>query len=107
MKSWKSRVRSVVFAIARSTCSSPSTSRRTAMPASWSFTEELLDQSVELLGLLDASEVRGGLDRLEPRVRDRVGDYSLVCGRRRGTPPGGDPERRRRDRLWIGQQIHV
>ena len=34
MKSWKSAVSSVVPAMARSTCASPSTSRRTVMPAS-------------------------------------------------------------------------
>src|SRR3954452_5280691 len=35
MKSWKSAVKSVVRACARSTCSSPRTARRTSMPSSW------------------------------------------------------------------------
>ena len=34
MNSWNGRLKSVALAVARSTCSSPSTSRRTFMPAS-------------------------------------------------------------------------
>ena len=34
MYSWNGRVKSVALSVARSTCSSPSTSRRTFMPAS-------------------------------------------------------------------------
>ena len=68
---------------ARSTCSSPSTSRRTRMPSSRAHQRGRSQQSVELVGLLDVREVRGVGDHHEARAGDR----------RRRSPrprPGGD-----------------
>ena len=94
MRSWKSAVNSVVRSIARSTCSSPSTSRRTFMPRSyasslmlrpsWRWDEH---RGRERLGLLDVREVRGAARRR----RARAGDPAASCvddrRRRRRDPP--------------------
>src|SRR5262252_3763832 len=68
MKSWNSRLNSVVEATARSTYSSPRTARRTFIPCSRRFAssmihpltqEELRKRLVEGVGLFDVRKVRG------------------------------------------------
>src|SRR5262249_38504305 len=63
------------FAAARSTCSSPSTSRRVFIPVSKSFIgQEPQDHRGGQVGPLDGGQMGGGRDDLEPRTRDQPSD---------------------------------
>src|SRR5680860_381223 len=78
MKSWKSAVTSVVPATARSTCSSPSTSRRTAMP-SMRRCSSLRDESVLTM---HSSWCAGSCQVAGDRDGDERGllDVGQMCG---------------------------
>ena len=96
ISSWKSRVRSVVPAIARSTCASPSTSRRTAMPASCTSPRVRPARRSGRVGRRARAprraRARGAAGRRPRAPRPGRG------GRRRRARRAGRPRRRRRSR---------
>src|ERR671932_484311 len=97
MKSWNGAVSSVAPAMARSTCASPSTSRRTFMPASWAGSDIEEDGLVGLghqrMAAVGGDAVRhGGL--LEADARDEPVQQPArehVDGEERGGRRGDAP----------------
>ena len=101
-----------------------STSRRTRMPASGGRRRRRRGPargrwlrvvgarcssiaSVTGVGALDVDQMRGALDRPQPRAEDRVGDELGVLGRRGGVVVADDHERRRADLRQPLTQVHV
>src|ERR687896_282030 len=91
MKSWKSAVNGVVRATARSTCSSPSTARRTrspairsamGMPSAMGVPFEVVEQMVvDRVGSLDVQQVGGARHLLEAGAGDAFYEVAGVRGR--------------------------
>src|SRR6266487_5386900 len=87
MKSWNGSVNGVVAATARSTCSSPSTSRRTVMPC-----------RARAASSIGVSPIAGlqGVVRVESRGDKRAGGAEIAGRLERGVDLlGGDPGRRK------------
>src|SRR3954451_4559282 len=82
MNSWKGRVKSLVRACARSTCSSPSTSRRVRSPGSSEGEEDGLTVPLEVDVEAVAAVLGGGDQRRAPlrleRAQQRVGGVGLL-----------------------------
>ena len=102
ISSWKSRVRSVVPAIARSTCSSPSTSRRTFIPSDISSASSgpstcRTDQGGDLVGALGRREVRGVRQLHQRTTAYADGDGLEVLAGRDGVVRAGDRQDGRPD----------
>ena len=98
IRSWKSAVNAVVPAAARSTCASPSTSRRTAMPAAtWSGRTMLAGSaSATRPRLFRGRQVGDAVEHDQPAVADpaRRSAARLAGGRRRVVGAGHGQHRR-------------
>src|SRR3954447_14442716 len=86
MKRWKSASNSVVRACAPSTCESPSTLRRTRIPAAnrssakAALLEEIQHRGGDLVRPLDAGQVAGACDLHQPRMADQLGELPHQIG---------------------------
>src|SRR6478736_10226057 len=81
MKSWKSAVSSVVFAIARSTWASDRTVRRTAMPCSYRASSVSPSPSGLVMNGSFQVVAVGPVDAVEELPQHRGGGFGVVGGR--------------------------
>src|SRR5262249_51310524 len=116
MNSWKASVNGVVAAVARSTWSSPRTSRRTRMPSSYrgsvivsssyGLVRQMLDDQLGATpGSFDAGQVGPGIEDLESGTIDAVRELLRPLTWDRGILRAGNDERRCPDRLEVGTEV--